>query len=70
MLVTQSCDPMDYSPLGSSAHGIFPGKNTGVSSHSFLQGIFLTQGIKRGSPALQADSFTSEPPRKPLQHLE
>ena len=24
------CDPMDHSPLGSSVHGIFPSKNTGV----------------------------------------
>ena len=24
------CDPMDCSPPGSSVHGIFPGKNTGV----------------------------------------
>ena len=27
------CDPMDYNPPGSSAHGIFPGKNTGVGCH-------------------------------------
>ena len=26
----------------------FPGKNTGVGSHSFLQGIFLTQGSNPG----------------------
>ena len=26
----------------------FPGKNTGVGSHSFLQGIFLTQGLNPG----------------------
>ena len=25
-----------------------PGKNTGVGSHSFLQGIFLTQGLNPG----------------------
>ena len=25
-----------------------PGKNTGVGSHSLLQGIFLTQGLNRG----------------------
>ena len=39
------CSPMDYSPSGSSAHGIFLGNNIGVGSHSFLQGIFLTQGL-------------------------
>ena len=40
--VTQSsltlCDPMDYSPPGSSVHGIL--QNTEVDSRSFLQGIF------------------------------
>ena len=39
------CDPMDYSPLGSSVHGIFPGKNTRVGCHFLLQGIFPTQGL-------------------------
>ena len=38
----------------------FPGKNTGVGSHSLLQGIVTTQ--ERGSPALQADTLPSEPP--------
>ena len=33
-----------YSLPGSSVHGIFPGKKTGVGSHSLLQGIFSTQG--------------------------
>ena len=38
--VTQSCltlsDLMDCSPLGSSVHGIFPGKSTGVGCHRLL----------------------------------
>ena len=38
-------------------HGLYspwdsPGQNTGVSSLSFLQGIFLNPGIKPRSPAL------------------
>ena len=33
------------------------GKNTGVGSHSLLQGIFPTEGLEAGSPALQADSL-------------
>ena len=37
-------NPMDCSSLGSSVHGILPGKDTGVGCHSFLQGILLTQG--------------------------
>ena len=47
-----------------------PGKNTGVGCHFLLQGIFPTQGsnpgIKPWSPALEADTFTSEPPGKPF----
>ena len=47
-LVIQShptlCDPTDYSPLGSSVHGDYPGKNTGVGCQALLQGIFSTQG--------------------------
>ena len=44
------CDPMDRSPPGSSVYGNSPGKNTGVSCHAFLQGIFLTQGVNPGLP--------------------
>ena len=33
------CDPMDYSPPGSSVYGNSPGKNTEVGCHA-LQGIF------------------------------
>ena len=43
-----------------------PGKNTGMDSHSSLQGVFLTQRIKPGSPLLQADSSLSEPPGEAL----
>ena len=38
------CDPMDYSPPGSSVHGDSPGKNTEVGCHALLHGIFPTQG--------------------------
>ena len=40
------CNPMDCSLPGSSVNGDSPGKNTGVSSHDLLQGIFLTQRSK------------------------
>ena len=40
-----------YSPWNS------PGQDTGVGSIFLLQGIFLTQGSNRGSPALQVNSF-------------
>ena len=42
------CDPMDCSLSGSSAHGIFPGKNTGMGCHLLLQDIFLTRGLNPG----------------------
>ena len=51
-LVTQSCptlcEPMGYSPLGSSVHGDSPGKNIGVGCHALLQGIFPTQESNPG----------------------
>ena len=52
--VAQSCpalsDVMDCSPPGSSVHGDFPRKNTGVDCHARLQGIFPTQGWNPGLP--------------------
>ena len=56
------CNLMDSSPLGSSVHGISPGKNTGVGCHALLQGIFPTQGSNPGLLCLlygQAGSTTS-----------
>ena len=50
-LFTQSltlCDPMECSPPGSSVHRDSPGKNTGMSCHATLQGIFPTQGSNPG----------------------
>ena len=62
-------DPMDYSPPRLLCPWNSPGKNTGVGSHSLLQGIFLSQGsepgIKPRSPTLQGDSLLSEPPGSP-----
>ena len=44
-----------------------PGQNTGVSSLSLLQGIFLIQEwtMEPESLTLQADSLAAEPPGKP-----
>ena len=42
------CDPMDCSPPDSSVHGDSPGKNTRVSCHALLQGIFPTQRLNPG----------------------
>ena len=42
-----------------------PGENTGIDSHSLLQGIIFDSGIESGSIALQEDSLPSETPGKP-----
>ena len=39
------CGPRDWSPPGSTVHGISPSKNTGVGCHFLLQGIFPTQRL-------------------------
>ena len=51
------CDPMDCSLPGSSVHGIFPGKNTGVCCHFLLQEIFLTQGLNPGLTVVKNSLF-------------
>jgi len=43
----------------------FPGKNTGVGSHSFLWGILLTQGLNPGLLHCNQILLPSEPSRKP-----
>ena len=52
--VAQLCltlsNPMDCSPPGSSIHGMFQAKNTGVGCHFLLQEMFLTQGLNPGLP--------------------
>ena len=61
------CDPMDCSPSGSSVHGIFPGKNTGVGCCFLLLGIFLTQRSNLWTHVSWTAGrfFTAEPPEKP-----
>ena len=49
-VLSNSCDPTDSSPPGSSVHGDSPGKNPGVGCHALLQGIFPTQGSNLGLP--------------------
>ena len=64
------CDPTDYIPPGSSPHGIFPAKNTGVGCHFLLQRIFPTQGLNPCPLQLHAIYFfTTEPPGNPKQCL-
>ena len=57
---------MDCSPPGSSVHGILQARIPEWVAIPYCRGIFLTQGLKTASPALQAASLLSEPPGKPL----
>ena len=51
------CEPMDCNPTGPSVHGDSLGKNTGVSCHSLLQGIFPTQGLNPGLPRCRQNLY-------------
>ena len=68
-LVTQSCptlcDPMDWSPSGSSVHGDSPGKNTGVGCHALLQEVFPTQGLNPGLPHCRQIIYPLSPQGNP-----
>ena len=61
------CDSVDYTPPGSSVHGILQARI--LECVALHQGIFPTQGSNPGlqprSSTLRADSLLSEPPRKP-----
>ena len=50
------CDPMDCSPPGSSVHGIFPGKNTGVGCPFLLLLLLL---LLLPDPGTELTSLTS-----------
>ena len=51
------CEPMECSPPGSSVHGIFPGKNTGVACHFLLQ----CMKVKSESEVAQSCLTLSDP---------
>ena len=65
LVMPDSLQPLGLEPTGLLSPWDFPGKNTGVGSHSLFQGTFLTQGVEPGSPALQEDFLLPEPPGKP-----
>ena len=57
------CDPPDYSPPGSSVHGILQARIMEWAVISFSVGSSRHRMEPR-PPALQADSLRSEPPGK------
>ena len=63
------CDPMDYSPPGSSVHGILQERILEWVSHFFLQGNLLPDpGLEPAFPALAGGFFTMAPPGKATGH--
>ena len=71
VLVAQSClilcDPIDYSPPGSSVHGILQAGILEWVAISSTPGYLPDPGIKPKSPAVPALAggfFTTEPPGK------
>ena len=58
------CDPMDCSLPGFSIHGIFQARVPEWVTVSFSRGDLPDPGIEPGSPTLQADALSSEPPGK------
>ena len=72
VLVTQSsltlCEPLDCGPSDSSVHGLSRQENwSGLSFPSPRD--LPNPGTEPGSPALQADSLSSEPQGKPMMSL-
>ena len=65
--ITQSCltvcNPMDCGLPGSSVHGILQARILEWVAIPFSRGSSQPSGIKSRSPALQADSLLSGPPR-------
>ena len=66
------CNPMDCSLQGSSVHGVFQAKNTGVGCHARLQGIFPTQGsnLCLMSPMLAGGFFITSTTGKHLGSMQ
>ena len=69
MLVSQlcltRCEPTDCNSPGSSVFGILQARILEWVAIPFSAG-FPKPGVEPRSPALQADSLPSEPPRKPI----
>ena len=60
VLVVQSCLTLRLQTAWLLCQWNSPGKNTGVGSHSLLQGNLPDPGIEHRSPVLQADSLLSQ----------
>ena len=65
------CDPTDYSPPGSSVHGILQARILEWAAISFSRGSSppRIEPVSLMSPALVGGLFTIELPGKPLTHI-
>ena len=61
------CHPVDCSPRNSSAHGIFSGKNSGMSCHALFQAILKRFTIRTQEPGMWQGHFS--PPNPPTHIL-
>ena len=68
-VVSDSLRPCGLQLIRLLCPGNSPGKNTGVSCHFLLQGIFPIQGSNLGLPHCRRILYCSEPPRKPFTVL-
>ena len=59
------CDPVDCNLQGSTVHGILQARVLEWVAIVFSRGL-PNPGIEPGSPALEADALTSEPPGKQM----
>ena len=67
--MSDSCDPVDHSPPGSSTYGIF--NQEYWSGLPFLSPRDLPDpGIEPASPVLAGGFFITEPPGKPTLELK
>ena len=64
--MSDSCDPMDCSPPGSSVHGILQTRILQWVAISSSKGFFPTRGLNPGLLNWQVDSLLAEPPGKLL----
>ena len=68
-VVSDSLQPRDCSLSGSSIHGILQARILEWVPFP-SPGDLPNPGIEPGSPALEADALTSEPPGKPHQYID
>ena len=69
-VLSNSMQPHGLQPARLLCSWGFPGKNTGVCSHSLLQGMLTTQGLNLGPLHCRQILLPSEPPGKPCKSCQ